>query len=57
MKNINELKLNYIINNLNISQGQSEMIKKILAASKFKKSKNRRYNENWMLLYLMFQIW
>ncbi|KAF0754580.1 Uncharacterized protein FWK35_00007381, partial [Aphis craccivora] len=51
-----EHKFNDILNNANVSQGQSEFIKEIFAAAKFKNPKRRRYNENWMLLCLMFQI-
>jgi len=50
IKNINEQKLSYFLNNSNVSQGQSELIKEVFAATKFKNSKSRRYNEKWMLL-------
>jgi len=56
MKNISEQKLSDILNKANVSQGQSELIKEIFAAAKFKNPKSRRYNENWMLLCLMFEI-
>lgn len=56
MKNLSEQKLSDILNKANVSQGQSELIKEIFAAAKFKNPKSRRYNENWMLLCLMFQI-
>lgn len=56
MKNISEQKLSNILNNANVSQSQSELIKEIFAAVKFKNPKSKRYNENWMLLCLMFQI-
>lgn len=43
--------------NFGLSQMQSELIEQIFVTAKVKIPKNRRYTENWMLLYLLFQIW
>lgn len=56
MTNITEKNLNELLITSNISQVQSEMIKEIYSATKVKNPKNRRYNENWMMLCLLFQI-
>lgn len=56
MKKINQSNLMQLINNAGISKCQSELIQEIFAAAKLKNPKNRKYNENWMLLCLMFQI-
>ena len=56
MKSITEKNLNELLMKSNISPGQCEMVKEIYAASKVKNPKNRRYNENWMLLCLLFHI-
>ncbi|CAH1712291.1 unnamed protein product [Aphis gossypii] len=56
MKNITEKNLDELLMKSNISPGQCEMVKEIYSASKVKNPKNRRYNENWMLLCLLFQI-
>jgi len=56
MKNITEKNLDELLMKSNISSGQCEMVKEIYSASKVKNPKNRRYNENWLLLCLLFQI-
>lgn len=56
MKSIDETSLNSILENTNISKCQTELIREIFSAAKVKNSKSRRYNENWMLLCLLFQI-
>lgn len=56
MKNIDQLTLNNILESTDISKGQSELIKEIIMAAKVKNTKSRRYNENWMLLCMLFQI-
>lgn len=55
MKNLSKEKLDSHLKNHNISEGQSELIKEIYCAAKVKNPKHRRYSENWMLLYLLFQ--
>lgn len=54
MENIFEEKLNELL--IRSNQGQCEIVKEIYSAAKVKNPKNRRYNENWMLLCLLFQI-
>lgn len=39
-----------LINKHKLNDSQSTMIKEIIAASKYKNPKNRRYSENWLLL-------
>lgn len=56
MRDIDQLTLNNIFENSDISKGQSELIKEIVMAAKVKNTKSRRYNENWMLLCMLFQI-
>lgn len=56
MSAFGDKELNAIFERLNISNEQSELIKEIVAASKVKNPKNRRYSENWMMLCLLFQI-
>ncbi|KAF0761371.1 Uncharacterized protein FWK35_00016087 [Aphis craccivora] len=45
-----------ILVNAGISKCQSELIQETFSAAKLKNAKNRKYNENWMLLSLIFQI-
>lgn len=45
-----------LINKHKLNDSQSTMIKEIIAASKYKNPKNRRYSENWLLLCLLFHI-
>jgi len=56
MSAFGDKELNAIFERLNISNEQSELIKEIVDAAKFKNPKNRRYSENWMMLCLLFQI-
>lgn len=56
MKGISESTLEEIIQNSNIPSCQADIIYEMFKAAKLKNSKNRRYNENWMLLCLLFQI-
>uniref|UniRef100_A0A2S2PCZ3 Uncharacterized protein n=1 Tax=Schizaphis graminum TaxID=13262 RepID=A0A2S2PCZ3_SCHGA len=56
MKDIDQLTLNNILESSDISKEQSELIKEIVMAAKVKNTKSRRYNENWMLLCMLFQI-
>lgn len=55
MINIADVKLNDLLDRSGITKGQSELVKEILAA-KMKNPKNKRYNENWIILCLLFQI-
>ena len=56
MKKINDSNLSEILVNAGISKCQSELIHEIFSAARLKNAKNRKYNENWMLLCLLFQI-
>jgi len=56
MKKINESNLSKTLVNAGISKCQSELIQEIFSAARLKNAKNRKYNENWMLLCLLFQI-
>jgi len=56
MMNIADGKLEKLLERSGITKGQSELVKEIFSAAKVKNSKNRRYNENWVILCLLFQI-
>lgn len=56
MKNITDTNLNILLENSNIPANQAELIKEMFDAAKYKNPKNRKYNENWMLSCLLFQI-
>ncbi|KAL4088985.1 hypothetical protein QTP88_024063 [Uroleucon formosanum] len=51
MKKMNDSNLSEILGNAGISKCQSELIQEIFPAARLKNAKNRKYNENWMLLY------
>jgi len=54
IKNIETQQLAQLLENSSISHGQ--LITEIISVAKVKNPKNRKYNENWMLLCLLFQI-
>jgi len=56
MKTISQLRLEELLNNSNISNSQSELIREIFNAARVNNPKNRRYSENWMLLCMLLQI-
>lgn len=56
MKKVTEDNLNNLLENSKIPTNQTELIKEMFASAKCKNPKNRRYNENWMLSCLLFQI-
>ena len=56
MTNIADDQLERLLDSSGITKGQSELVKEIFSAAKFKNPKNRRYNENWVMLCLLFQI-
>lgn len=56
MKKVTENNLNNLLENSKIPTNQTELIKEMFASAKYKNPKNRRYNENWMLSCLLFQI-
>ena len=56
MMNIDNCNLDKLLERSGITKGQSELVKEIFSAAKVKNSKNRRYNENWVILCLLFQI-
>jgi len=54
MKKMNDSNLSEIFVNAGISKCQSELIQEIFSAARLKNAKNRKYNDNWMLLSLLF---
>jgi len=56
LKNIETKQLQQLLENSSISHGQYQLITEIISAAKVKNPRNRKYNENWMLLCLLFQI-
>lgn len=56
MKKMNDSNLSEILGNVGISKCQSELIQEIFSAARLKNAKNRKYNENWILLCLLYQI-
>lgn len=51
---MNYSNLSEILVNVGISKCQSEFIQELFSAARLKNAKNRKYNENWMLLSLLF---
>jgi len=56
MSKINSSTLDNIILKSNIPDCQATLIQEIFNASKVKCSKQNRYNDNWLLLCLLFNI-
>lgn len=56
MKNMAETKLDKLLVNEGIPNEQFILIKEIFHAARFKNPKSRKYNENWMMSCLLFQI-
>lgn len=56
MENINDLKLNELLDSSGIPKEQCILVKEIFSAAKFKNTKTRRYGDNWALSCMLFQI-
>lgn len=56
MKSISQFRLEELLNNSNISNSQSELIREMFNAARVNNPKSRRYSENWMLLCMVLQV-
>lgn len=56
LNNMSNITIDDLIIKHSLNDSQSVMLREIVNASKYKKIKNKKYSENWLLLRLLFNI-